>query len=42
MQMNEQKASLKKANIRLAFFLGGVAVLLALWPLYLLRQGLGS
>lgn len=40
--MNEQSESLKKSNIRLAIALGAVAVLLALWPLYYLRQSVGS
>lgn len=40
--MKDQDNSLKKANIRLALFLGAVAVLLAGWPLYMLRQGMGS
>ena len=39
--MKEQDASLKKANIRLALFLGAVAILLAGWPLYLLRESAG-
>jgi len=34
----QQTPEQKRANIRLALFLGGVAVLLALWPLYLLNH----
>lgn len=40
--MSEQDSSLKKSNIRLAIGLGLVAMLLSLWPLYILKQGLGA
>ncbi len=40
--MKEQDAALRKANIRLALILGAVAVLLAAWPLYALREAMGS
>ena len=39
MEMSEQQTpERKRANIRLALFLGAVALLLALWPLYLLNN----
>lgn len=41
-KVSAQDVSLKKANRRLAIVLGVVASILALWPLYILRQGLGS
>ena len=41
-KMSEQDNTLKKSNIRLAIGLGLVAVLLSMWPLYILRQGLGA
>ena len=31
----------KKSNLRIALILGGIAILIALWPLYILRHGLG-
>ena len=34
----EQTPEQRRANIRLALILGAVALLLALWPLYLLNQ----
>ena len=39
--MSEQETSLKKSNIRLAIGLGLVALVLAMWPLYILNQGFG-
>ena len=41
-KMNEQDNTLKKSNIRLAIGLGIVAMVLAMWPLYILKQGLGG
>lgn len=39
MEMSAQQTpEQKRANIRLALFLGIVALLLALWPLYLLNN----
>jgi hypothetical protein len=35
---NEQNQ--KKSNLRVALFLAGLAMLIALWPLYILRNGL--
>jgi hypothetical protein len=40
--MKEHDDSVRKSNIRLALILGAVALLLAAWPLYMLRGGLGS
>lgn len=40
--MNEQNTALKKSNLRLALALAAVAAVLAMWPLYILRQGLGG
>jgi hypothetical protein len=40
--MSEQDASQKRSNIRLAVALGAVALILSMWPLYILRQGLGG
>ena len=34
----QQTPDQKRANIRLAVILGAIALLLALWPLYLLNQ----
>lgn len=39
--MKEQDAELKKANARLAWILGGIAVLLAAWPWFTLREAAG-
>jgi hypothetical protein len=40
--MKDQDAALKRANIRLALILGAIAMLLAAWPLYALREAMGS
>jgi len=40
--MKERDDLVRKSNIRLALILGAVALLLAAWPLYMLRGGLGS
>ena len=40
--MSEQDNTLKKSNIKLAIGLGLVAVLLSMWPLYILQNGFGS
>lgn len=40
MMNDEQKQ--KKSNLRLAWFLGTVALLISMWPLYLLKQSLGG
>lgn len=34
----QQTPEQRRANIRLALILGAIALLLALWPLYLLNQ----
>ncbi len=39
--MTEQDSK-KKSNLRLAFILGTVAVLLTMWPFYLLQKSLGA
>ena len=41
-EVNEMTPEQKKANIRLAMVLAAVAGLIALWPLYLLRHGIGG
>ena len=40
--MTEIDPATRKANLRLALVLGIIALGLSVWPLYLLRQGLGS
>jgi len=35
---SEQTPAQKRANLRLAFILGAIAALLALWPLYMLHR----
>ena len=40
--MSQQDNPLKKSNIRLAIGLGVVALMLSMWPLYILRQGFGA
>jgi hypothetical protein len=38
--MKEMTREQKKANIRLALILAAVALVIAMWPLYLLRNGI--
>ena len=40
--MKEMTPEQRKANLRLALILGAIAALIGLWPLYLLRHGVGG
>ena len=40
--MKDQDAATRKANLRLALILGAIALALSIWPLYALRQAVGS
>jgi hypothetical protein len=39
--MNDQQDQ-KKSNLKVALFLAAIALLISMWPLYILKQSAGS
>lgn len=39
--MDNHKPEQKKSNLKVGLILGGIALLISLWPLYLLQQAAG-
>jgi hypothetical protein len=38
----EEQGNQKKSNLKVALILGAIALLISMWPLYMLKQSVGN